>query len=139
MLLAACSGASQSSPAPRPEQPAPPPPQAVPGAESDPTMVAPTVLATYRIEGSNMIVPDDEDKVRMVERGLNRVIATTKLCLAASGEPSSVTIVGASGLPSYDEKIRQHISAWRYKPFEINGKPAPVCTTVTIIYNQTRR
>lgn len=36
----------------------------------------------------------------------------------------------------YDEKIREHMSEWEYSPFEINGKPAPICTAVTIIYQQ---
>jgi hypothetical protein len=25
---------------------------------------------------------------------------------------------------------------WRYKPYNVNGKPVPVCTAVTFIYSQ---
>jgi len=83
-----------------------------------------------------MIVPDDMEKVEMVKRKLTRVIHSSKVCLATDGHISSVTMLRSSGVPKYDEKIRKRISDWEYKPFEINGKPAPVCTTVTIIYNQ---
>jgi len=128
-LFIACA----SEPTPPPERPVPKP---VPGKETDASLVPPSVLEAYRIEGAIGIGPDDVDKSRMVDRGLHRVIATTKLCLSVTGEVSSVETVRSSGLPTYDRKIRKRISEWRYKPFEINGSPAPVCTIVTIIYNQ---
>jgi hypothetical protein len=77
------------------------------------------------------------DKVEMVKRRLTRVVHTSKVCLAVDGHISSVTMLRSSGLPGYDEKIRKQISStWEYSPFQINGKPAPVCTSVSIIYVQ---
>ncbi|HEY5928063.1 MAG TPA: hypothetical protein VIV11_40530, partial [Kofleriaceae bacterium] len=129
--------AAPADTAPPPDATAPPP-----AAGTTPTaapMVPPTVLETRRIKGSKLITPDDMDKHRMAEKGLKRVIATFKLCLAVTGEISSIDLVTSSGIPSYDEKIRRGMSEWRYSPFEINGKPAPVCTQVTFIYNQRSR
>jgi hypothetical protein len=84
-LLVAC-----ASEPPRPAKPMPP--EAVPGMENDATMVEPSALEAYRIEGSIMIPPDDMDKVKMVERNVHRVIATTKVCLSSSGEIASIAI-----------------------------------------------
>src|SRR6185295_6823992 len=105
VVLAACGGGS----APPPARPAPQPSTA-PGAETDATMVEPSVAEARRIEGSKLIPPDDMDKYKMAERGLSRVIATLKLCIGVTGEPSSVTIVKASGLPGYDKKLQSRIS-----------------------------
>jgi hypothetical protein len=101
-------------------------------------MVAPSILESRRVKGSIAIQPDDIDKVEIVKRGLTRVIHSSKLCIAIDGHISSVTMLRSSGLPGYDEKIRKQIGTWEYTPFQINGKPAPVCTAVTIIYNQAR-
>jgi hypothetical protein len=139
-VVVACTSESKPPPAQPQPQPQPAPrsqPRAVPNAEFDATMVAPTALEADRIQGSITIVPDDIDKHRMAEHGLTRIIATMKLCLTATGEPRSVEVLRSSGLPGYDEKLRKRITAeWRYKPFEINGTPQPVCSAVTFIYNQ---
>jgi hypothetical protein len=104
---------------------------------SSPQVVPVSVLEGRRVKGTVTIQPDDMDKVEMVKRGLTRVMHSSKLCIAVDGHISSVTTLRSSGLPGYDEKIRKAISAWEYSPVHINGKPAPVCTAVTIIYNQS--
>ena len=60
-----------------------------------------------------------------------------KLCLSAAGQISSVTMIKSTGFPAYDNKILQTMRGeWKYKPFAINGKAVPVCTSVTFIYSQ---
>lgn len=49
---------------------------------------------------------------------------------------SSITQLKSTGFPAYDSKIKREMNVWKYRPFLINGKPAPVCTAVTFIYNQ---
>jgi hypothetical protein len=44
----------------------------------------------------------------------------------------------STGFPAYDETIMSRIRGeWRYRPFQVNGKPVAVCTAVTFIYSQT--
>ena len=102
-------------------------------------MVPPSLLEGRRIKGSIMIAPDDEDKIAMIEHGVSRVIYSSKLCIDANGAIASLTMLRSSGFPGYDEKIHKQITTtWQYSPFMINCKPQPICTSVTIIYNQTR-
>ena len=143
IALAACGSQSRPPTVPPPQPPAPIAAEAAAETNgsgdvpaSDAPMVPPSLLEGYRVKGSILVVPDDMDKVELVKRNLTRVVPTSKLCIAADGAIASVTMLKSSGLPTYDTKIRTHMSDWRYKPFEINGKPAPVCTTVTFIYNQ---
>jgi hypothetical protein len=143
LVLASVGCASQpaSKPAPTtPTQPAPATAAVTQQGEAMPAsagqMVAPSILETRRVKGSILIVPDDMDKWKMAERRLTRIMHSSKLCIDVEGHIASVTMLRASGLPSYDKMIHDRIKEWEYSPFEINGKPAPVCTAVTIIYNQ---
>lgn len=102
-------------------------------------MVPPNLVEANRIKGSILIPPDDVDKMVMVDRHLSRVIASFKLCLADTGAITSVTLLRSSGLPKYDEKIRSRMKDWQYRPLVVDGKPIPVCTTVTIVYKQVPR
>lgn len=122
-------GCASQSPPPA----APLPPTAEPaGAQT----VAPAMLEGRRVKGSILIPPDDVDKMKMVERGLTRVINATKLCIGVDGHVASAATLTSSGIPSYDEKIRRRTGEWVYTPYTINGKPAAVCTVVTVVYNQ---
>ena len=50
---------------------------------------------------------------------------------------ASVNQLKSTGFPPYDQKIINTIRGeWRYRPFMVNGKAAPVCTAVTFIYSQ---
>ena len=89
-----------------------------------------------RTKGVVQIAPDDLDRMRMAELKLTRVVHSAKLCLGIDGHVVSVATLKSSGLPGYDEKIRKQMSAWEYAPYQVDGKPAPVCTAVTIIYSQ---
>ena len=43
----------------------------------------------------------------------------------------------STGFSAYDQTIQSTIrGTWRYRPFLVNGKAAPVCTAVTFIYSQ---
>ncbi|NVB76872.1 MAG: hypothetical protein HOV81_00620 [Kofleriaceae bacterium] len=134
VVLAGCASQSSSSPPPA----APAPVAAVPASAdaNNAQMLPPSYANAHRVEGSILIVPDDMDKMKMVERKLTRVIHSAKLCITVDGRVGSVTMLRSSGIPNFDEKIRKRILGWRYTPFQINGKPAPVCTTLSVVYNQ---
>jgi protein TonB len=111
----------------------PPPPPPKPQA---PQNVAPTALEAQRISGEKNIAPDDVTKTEIQRSGKTKIVASVKICLGATGSVASLNVLKASGFPAYDQKIQREMRNWRYRPFQINGKPAPVCTAVTFIYQQ---
>ncbi len=113
---------------------APPPP---PPPPSPPKIVLQHVLEQRRISGEKRIVPSESDKLKIRRDDKSQVIASMKMCLNGSGTVARVTTMKSSGYPGYDAKIRGKMRQWRYKPFMVNGKAVPVCTSVTFIYRQT--
>jgi len=99
--------------------------------------VPPQALDALRIAGEKMIVPDDVTKTEISRSGKDKLIGSYKLCLTMDGNIASVTQLKTTGFQAYDSKIISTIRAeWRYRPFMVNGKAAPVCTAVTFIYSQ---
>lgn len=123
-------GIDSGIPQPNPE-PAPPPKPVAP------QNVAPTAVEANRISGEKMIQPDDVTKTEIGRSGKAKIVASYKICLSASGSVNSVTQLKSSGFPAYDSKLQREMkSSWKYRPFMVNGKAAPVCTAVTFIYSQ---
>jgi hypothetical protein len=112
---------------------APPPPPPPPPA---PQNVPPTSVEALRLAGDKLIVPDDKTKEAIQKAGKDKIVASYKLCLSSNGSVTTVTQLKSSGFPDYDAKIKAGIKTWRYRPYVINGAPAPVCTAVTFIYAQ---
>ena len=127
---------------------APPPPEVAPApaAVASPVIVAPpaparsvasVALDANRIAGDKNIVPDDATQTEMRRRGSDKAIGAFKLCLAASGDIGSVSLIKSTGFAEYDWKIQTTIrNKWRYKPFLVNGQASPVCTAVRFVYSQ---
>jgi protein TonB len=115
--------------APPPPPPPPPPPQT--------TIVPPNLLETQRIAGEKQIVPDDVTKTEIQRSGKDKIVGAFKLCITIDGNVSTISQMGkGTGFPAYDGKIQREMRNWKYRPFLVNGKPAPVCTAVTFIYSQ---
>ena len=116
-----------AAPPPPPPPPPPAPPQNVP----------PTALDANRISGEKNIVPDDVTKTEISRSGKDKLIGSYKLCITVDGNIASVTQLKSTTFPAYDQKIINTIRGeWRYRPFMVNNKAAPVCTAVTFIYSQ---
>jgi periplasmic protein TonB len=114
-----------------------PPPPPPPPPPAPPATVAPTALDANRISGEKLIVPDDVTKTEISRSGKDKLVGTYKLCITLDGNISSVTQLKSTGFGAYDSKIQNTIRGeWRYRPFMVNGKAAPVCTAVTFIYSQ---
>ena len=95
------------------------------------------MLEGSRIAGEKNITPDDVTKTEIQRSGKDRLIGSFKLCITVGGEISNVNMLKSTGFPAYDQKIQGKIRGeWRYRPFMVNGKAAPVCTAVTFIYMQ---
>jgi protein TonB len=101
-----------------------------------PRTVPPAVLEGHRVSGEKNIVPDDITKTEIARAGKEKVVGSFKLCLDTTGAPSAVKQLKSTGFSKYDEKIISGIKTWRYRPYEVDGKPTPVCTAVTFIYSQ---
>jgi hypothetical protein len=99
-----------------------------------PANVPPTVLEPRRTAGSPNIAPDDRTKAAIRAGGETKIIGSFKLCITAAGVVSGVASLKSTGHPAYDAKIQREMLAWRYRPYEVNGKAVPVCTAVTFIY-----
>lgn len=97
-------------------------------------LVPPTVLAGLR-HGDTQVYPPDTVKTLMMREGKDRVTGTIKVCIAADGGISSVSLVGSTKYPEYDARLVSAARGWRYDPYRVNDTPMPVCSTVTFIYN----
>lgn len=110
----------------------PPPPPPPPKVET----VTPQALEAQRISGDKNIVPDSVTATEIKRSGKTRIVIPVKLCVNEGGRVKSVNILKPSGFGNYDAKIKREMQAWRYRPFMVNGKAAPVCTAITLIYVQ---
>ncbi|MBT8493938.1 MAG: energy transducer TonB [Deltaproteobacteria bacterium] len=107
---------------------------APPPAPKKAKIVPVQVLKGLRIAGESNIQPPSKATVAMERSGKSRVVATAKMCLTEGGRVKSVSLIKRSGYPTWDRKIRAKMKSWKYKPYRVNGKAIPVCTSVTFIY-----
>ena len=93
-------------------------------------------IALVRIDGGLPIDPDQMtwDQSRVLRR--RRVIGSFYLCITGGGNVASVTMLESTGLQAYDAKVMEGIRHWRYRPYLVDGQPAPVCTTVYYGYRR---
>jgi hypothetical protein len=106
-----------------------------------PRNVAPAELDKLRIKGDRNIMPDEADKLAIQnasrlsgESRDARLIASLKFCVDRTGKVSQVRLLKSSGYPGYDQKLQGEIIGWQFRPYEVDGKPVPVCTAVAFLY-----
>jgi protein TonB len=105
----------------------PPPPM------DEPKMVLQVALEAQRISGDKDIQPPNDVSVKIAREG-KRVVGVVKMCLNTGGNVKSINMLKSTGHPAYDAKIKSKMRLWKYRPFKVNGKSVPVCTSVTFIY-----
>jgi len=128
-----CAGGSCGAP------PAPPPLPEIPRPkEPEIHSVAPQILKGLRVSGETAIHPPRDVFEQMHRSGDRRTSAAILLCLAADGSVSSVTLKRSTRYAGYDEAILGAARRWRYRPYTVNGRPAPACGMVTFLYEITR-
>jgi hypothetical protein len=110
----------------RPSVQAPPP---------KPVFVPPAVIKGMRIFGETQIVPPATVKTAILRGGGKRVVAVFRVCVGQRGEISSIDVQKPSGYPAYDAVLVDGLQRWRYKAYEVNGRPVAVCGVVTFIYS----
>jgi TonB family protein len=107
-----------------------------PSPDASPLNVPPNQLK--RIEGETQIVPPPsvKDQIRASRKGTT--VTVVKVCISESGAVHLVKILKSSGYPEYDTRIVEGMRTWLYQPFEIRGKPVPVCSAVTFLYKDSQ-
>ena len=90
-------------------------------------------MDAQRIAGNRDIHPPN--RVKRLSPHMNLQVSA-KLCIARSGLVSAVRLLKSSGVASYDARILQQVRGWRYRPFQVDGVPSPVCSSVLFVYAQ---
>lgn len=108
-------------------EPPPPPPIA------EPKIVPQVALEAQRVSGDKDIQPPNDVGIKISRAG-KRVTGVVKMCLNGSGNVNSLNMLKKTGYPTYDAKLKSKMRQWKYRPFKVNGKPVPVCASVTFIY-----
>lgn len=95
--------------------------------------------AIKRLVGTGQIQPEDLDKTFIMQHGLSRIVVAYLFCIDGAGNVAGVRKIRGSVLERYDAQLGNAILGWKYKPFLVDGKPMPVCSGVTFIYQQISR
>lgn len=104
--------------------PPPPPPPNVP----------PTVAKGLRMSGDEQIYPPRDVQLTMVRNGHDTVRGTFQLCVDEGGTVSSVRRLRTTGYDGYDAELVRAMHGWRYRPYLVAGKAAPMCTVQVFVY-----
>ena len=117
--------------------PLPTPASLVPAAPAQVQAVTSSALDANRIAGDKRIVPDENTMAFISRSGADQLVASYKVCVTSEGAIGTVTLLKSTGFPAYDTTIQNTIrSEWRYRPYLVNGKAAPVCTAYRFAYRQ---
>ncbi|MCP4444334.1 MAG: TonB family protein [Myxococcales bacterium] len=108
------------------DPPPPPPP-------SEPKIVQQNAIEGSRISGEKDIQPPSS-VATAIERSGKRAVGIVKMCLNGSGKVKSLNMTKSTGHAVYDAKLKSEMRRWKYNPYRVNGKPIPVCTSVTFVY-----
>jgi len=125
---------------PRPAAPDAPPVVAQPATSTTttaPRNVPPTLLEGSRISGEPVILPDETTKNAIRDSGANQVIGSFKLCIDTAGAVTKIVTLKTTGFEPYDKTLIRGMRQWKYRPYNLDGKPVPVCTAITFVYKQT--
>ncbi len=103
----------------------------------EPKIVPQVALEAQRISGEKDIQPPN-DVATTISRSGKGVVGVVKMCLSSGGSVQKLNVLKSTGYPGYDNKIKTKMREWRYRPFMVNGKAVPVCTSVTFIYRPAK-
>jgi TonB family protein len=98
-------------------------------------IVSPKLLGEL-LAGDREVAPDSDDKARLLHSSTRHVQTAVRFCVDETGAVQEATTVIASPLPKFDAIALGHVRAWRFHPYLIDGKPAPVCAASMFLYMQ---
>lgn len=131
-LLSIAVTACASTPAPPPAEPAPATTRTVTATRyvlpNDPKNPGPALLS------GKTAIPPDEATIQAASAEYARLMSSWKVCIAESGDVSSVDKIQGSGFPDWDAAVRHELTLWKYERPQIDGQPRAVCKGVTFVY-----
>jgi hypothetical protein len=92
--------------------------------------------AALRIDGDEQISPDALTAREILRAERTNVVGVFQVCIDSKGDVADIAVVKSTSFRAYDTKIQRQIRTWKYQPVLLGGQPAPVCTMVTLIYQQ---
>jgi TonB family protein len=101
-----------------------------------PSSVGRKVIESLRIAGETRILPPSDVQAQMARSGVNRTRGLLRVCLDASGRVEEARFLEGTGFAGYDQRLLGAVSAWRYRPYSVNGQAVAVCGTVDFVYVQ---
>jgi hypothetical protein len=117
--------------------PMPPPPKSKNSTPVIEFALGAKVVDAKRISGERLVKPDvNTAKAISKSQVSHRIVGRFRLCLDETGTVISVLPMKSTGYADYDRELMARMATWRYSPFEVDGTPAPVCTTITFVYGR---
>lgn len=102
------------------------------------TPVEARTSAALRIDGDEQISPDALTAREILRAERTSVVGVFQVCIDSKGDVADIAVVKSTSFLAYDAKIQRQIRTWKYQPVLLGGQPAPICTMVTLIYQQKR-
>jgi hypothetical protein len=99
--------------------------------------LAPEQLEGQRVSGDPRILLPDGVLSMLRGQGVDRLGVAVRLCVDATGRPSSIGFARSSGYAQVDEVIRREIGRWRYSPWMVDGVATAACFPVVFQYKIT--
>jgi TonB family protein len=59
---------------------------------------------------------------------------TVRLCVDAHGQVTALKMTSPSDCDEYNLQLIRAVRRWRYQPYIVDGRAAPVCSTVEFMY-----
>lgn len=130
-------GTCATPPCGEPEPPTPKDPP-VDTAPARVDVVPPTVAAGLRLSGNDALYPSDPVRLTMVRDGKDQVRGTFKLCVSRGGRVDDIQLIQSTGYAAYDGELTRAMQAWTFRPYLVNGAPAPMCTVKVVLFRLKR-
>jgi len=125
-------GTGTPGPGPVGEIDLPPPP--APKKPKPPEIVPAKLIEGSLIYGDPQIRPPDDVRSAMQAASQSQLVTAVQMCLDRRGHVSRLHLIKSSGYPAYDQRILDEMRDWRYRPYEVNDQPIPICTAITFLY-----
>lgn len=97
--------------------------------------ITPQALENLRVAGQRVIEPDASTKHQIEADHVRIVYVSFVACIDTTGAIASTELLSSSRYPDWDDKVRTTmLKTWRYRAYEVKGKPTPACTALTQTY-----
>jgi protein TonB len=98
-----------------------------------PVFVPQAVLKESRLFAPEPRLGDDVIML-LAKQEVRELSVTVHMCLSTAGLPTTLTFKKKSGFELVDQRIEAVLRTWRFRPFQVGGKPVVRCTFWTLKY-----